>query len=195
MPLYLPPAPLMWAQYEQALLGGAAPYTGFPRTNMPNAAGGADLAALATGVITGTYVYLDAGQVVNRIAFVNGATTGATLTHQWAAIWAVGGGSLGAQSTDSVVATTVANQMLEYLMSAPYTAPISGMYPVGLMFAGTTVPSIRGASLGTGNSMAPVLTGFTSLKHGWTSGSALTTTAPASVTPVNKVTVPQVWVY
>jgi hypothetical protein len=195
MPLYLPPSADEYGKYEQGLLGGSAPYTGFPRTNMTKAASGGDLAALATGVMTGSYVWLYAGQVVNRIAVVTGATAGATLTHEWAAIYAVGGGSLGAQSTDSVVASVAANTLLEYVMSAAYTAPQDGMYPVAIMFAGTTVPSLRGSTEGTGSIAGPALTGFTTLKHGWTSGSALTTTAPASITPVVKVTVPQFWVY
>lgn len=150
-------------------------------TNMPRWAGGGNIAAPTSAVITGSYVWLPKGFVVNRIAIYTRTTAGATLTHRWAAIWTPASTALGRQSTDNTGATMGANTLFEFALSSTYTVPASDYYPIGVCIVGTTMPSISGLTLGLAGRAQPGLTGPTLPFCAWTSGSALTATAPASV--------------
>lgn len=181
-------------QLEQLINGGSGLGV-LPVSNMPRSAGFQNLAAGTSGVMQGSMVYLRKGQVINRIGVFNRTTAGATLTHRWVALYVPGGATLARQSTDITTATTGANSYLEFSLSSAYTVAASGLHPVGIMFAGTTIPTLGGATLGIAAGAAPPMTGVTVPKYSWTSGTGLTATAPASITFANETLCYQFWLY
>lgn len=206
-PVTIPERPQDWVQ-QNAIEGaptswgtlgfGAGARGAIPVSNMPRACGGANLTAQAANDIQGSCLFLAAGQVINRIAVQNRTTAGATLTHRWAGIWTPGGLALGRQSTDIVTATTTTNAMLEHVLTSAYTVPVDGVYIVGVYFAGGTIPTLAGASVGLASlADSPSLTGVTSPHYAWRMavGSA-TATAPAAITFTASIAnVTQFWVY
>lgn len=167
-------------------------------SNMPRWTGGGNIAIAApnAGVIQGSYVWLPKGAVINRVAVYTRGTAGATLTHRWVAIWAAAETSLIRQSTDNTAATMATNTLFEHSLTSAWTVPASAFYPIGIMIAGTTLPSLAGISLGIQDIAAPSLTGLTLPFSAWTSGSALVATAPASVaTKAKAVNMFQFFVY
>lgn len=165
-------------------------------TTMDRWAGGGNIAAPTSGVVFGSYVWLPKGKVISRIAVYTRTTAGATLTHRWAALWTTAETALARQSTDNTGATMAANTLFEFTLSSTYTVPSTGFYPVGICIVGTTIPSLAGMTLGLANLASPGLTGVTTPVCAWTSGSALTATAPASVaTKANTANFYQFWVY
>lgn len=182
-------------RFEQAINAvpsvGAAPYT-----NMPRAAGGGNIPAGATGVMAGSLLWLPKGAVINKIGCFTRTTAGATLTHRFVALYTPGGAALARQSTDITTATTGANSFLEFSLSASYTTLVDGLFPIGINWTGTTIPSMAGQTIGVAGLAAPALTGFTLPPYAWTAGSALTTTAPAGpLTFTNIANVIQFWAY
>lgn len=180
---------------EQAI--NAAPSMGAaPFTNLRRAEGGQNLAASATGVMQGSLLWLPKGVTINKIACYTRTTAGATLTHRWVSLYTPGGAALARQSTDITTATVGANALLEFSLTSAYTTLVDGLFPVGIMWAGTTIPTMSGASLGIAGLAAPALTGFTLPSFSWTNGTALTTTAPAGpLTFANIANCIQFWAY
>jgi hypothetical protein len=187
---------LLADESREQLMNGATAIGNAPFTNMGRAAGGQNLAASSTGVMQGSLLWLPAGAVLNKIACYTRTTAGATLTHRWVALYTPGGAALARQSTDITTATVGANAFLEFSLSSAYTVPADGLYPIGIMWAGTTIPTLAGAALGIAALAAPAFTGFTPPPYAWTAGSGLTTTAPAGpLTFANVANVIQFWTY
>lgn len=158
------------------------------RATMPRRAAVSDLAALSTGVMTATPVFLRAGDTVTNIAFVSGATAAGTPTHWWFALYdSAATPKLLAQTADQTTGAWAANTAKTLALTAPVTITEDGIYWVAVMVAATTVPTLAGASVQAGAAGA-VTTGDTPLAE--TSGSGLTATAPATIaspTTVGKV--------
>lgn len=153
-------------------------------------AGATDLAALTTQVMLSVGLPLETGNVVSSLSFISGATAASAPTNYWFALYSPSGALL-AQSADQLTAAWAANTVKTLALSRSITIPSEGLYYAAIMVKATTVPSLIGrafvdavmaGNLGLG---APILA--------QTSGSALTTTAPATIaTPTTVANVPQV---
>lgn len=169
----------------------ASPDTFF-RRNMPRAglydsASDTGQVALATGVMTSVPIYLHAGDVITNLSFRSGATAAGTPTAYWFALYSdAATPALLAQTADQATAAWAANTTKTLALASAYTVPKSGIYWAAIMVAATTPPTLLGACV------APaIVTGERNLSQ--SSGSGLTTTAPATIaTPTAKQFAPYV---
>lgn len=163
----------------------ASPDT-FCRRNMPrhhlyDSAGDTGQVALATGVMTSVPIYLQAGDVITNLSFRSGATAAGTPTNWWFALYSnAATPALLAQTADQTSTAWAANTTMTKALSAPVTIRESGIYWAAIMVTATTPPTLLGACV------APaIVTGERNLSQ--SSGSSLTTTAPATIaTPTAK---------
>lgn len=158
-----------------------------PRVGLIDSAGDSGHPALATGVMTSVPVYLVAGDLVTNIAVRTGATAGATITNQWFALYDDSATpALLAQSADGTSGALAANTVITKALATPQEITRTGLYWVGITVTASTPPSLIGTI-----AMTPVVTGERNLSQ--SSGSTLTTTAPATIaTPTAKPFVPRV---
>ncbi|MEU8537149.1 hypothetical protein [Streptomyces parvulus] len=156
----------------------------FHRANLPRV-GLDDVPAAATGVMCSVALFLHDGDTVSNLTFISGATAGATLTAQIAALYSPSGALL-VQSADKTSEAWAADTAKTFAMASPYRATKSGIYYAALAVAASTVPTLVG-SVGA----KPFLTGEGNLAQ--TSGSGIGATAPATIaTPAFKRAVPLV---
>jgi hypothetical protein len=150
----------------------------------------ADLGVLTTQVMTDTAIYLEKGDLVAYLTFVSGATAAGTPTNWWFALYDPTGANLLGQTADQLTAAWAANTAKKVALAAPYVVPATGVYRAAVMVKATTVPTLAGSNVRAAVSAA-VATGQAVLAQ--TSGSGLTTTAPATIaTPTTVGTVPYV---
>lgn len=95
-----------------------------------------------------TGVYLAAGQVVTSISFFSGSTAGATLVNQLFCLYDARY-CLVAQSANDGATAWAANAIKTLAMTSAYTVPTAGLYYIGLLVTGTTIPTFKGNSGGT----------------------------------------------
>ena len=171
--------------YRQA--GAGAPVTA--RANMRRLDAVADTGALTTQVMTSVALYLRKGDVVTSLTFRSGATAAGTPTNWWFALYSSAATpALLGQSADQTSTAWAANTNKTLALASPVTIKDDGVYWAAVMVKATTVPSLVGVST---TAFAAIVTGEKSLAQ--TSGSALTTTAPATIaTPTAVATVPLV---
>jgi hypothetical protein len=158
------------------------------RTNVPRLAVTADVGALTTQVMTSVALYLRKGDVVTNLSFRSGATAAATPTNYWFALYSTASpAALLGQTADQLTAAWPASTTKTLALAAPVTIPSDGIYWAAIMVKATTVPSLAGPP--SPLLAAPVFTGEKALAQ--TSGSALTTTAPATIaSPTAVATLP-----
>jgi len=175
------------SQLEYYLSGAPA----FMRSNIHRSQAGTDLSALATGVMTSTAILLYAGDTVTNLTFTSGSTAAGTPTHWWFALYSTAGTpALLAQTADQANAAWAASTAKTVALASPYAVTTTGIYYAACMVTATTPPSLVGASVNAVASGA-VVSGLKVLSQ--TSGSALTTTAPATIaTPTTVGTTPLV---
>jgi hypothetical protein len=101
--------------------------------------------AATSGTLRIYLLPLPAGLVVTSLTFWAGSTAGATLTHSWAALFDVNRNKL-AVSADNTGATWAINTSRTFTLTAPYTVPTTQACYVGLVIAGTTIPTIEAVS-------------------------------------------------
>lgn len=168
--------------------GGPA---GLVRANMPRLSAGTDLAALTTQVMTAVALPLQAGDIVTSLTFKSGATAAGTPTNWWFALYSTAPTpALLAQTADQLTAAWAANTTKTLALATPQLISAPGLYYAACMVKATAVPSLVGATVFAGAGLG-VLSADKSLAL--TSGSSLTTTAPATLaTPTNVGTVPYV---
>lgn len=156
-----------------------------PRTGLTDSAGDTGNVALATGVMTSVPIFLVAGDLITNLSFVSGATAAGTPTAYWFALYGTDTTpALIAQSADQATGAWAANTVKTLALSAAYRVPKTGLYYAACMVTATTPPSLLG-TVGA----KPVVTGERNLSQ--SSGSTLTTTAPATIaTPTVKNFVP-----
>jgi hypothetical protein len=142
---------------------------------------------LATGIMTAVPLWLRAGDTVTNLSFLSGATAGGTLTHWWFALYSnAATPALLSQSADQVSAAWAADTWKTLALGTAQKIAASGIYWAACMVAATTVPSLIGT-----RAAKALVTGETAI--GQTSGSALTTTATATLaTPTAARQVPLV---
>jgi hypothetical protein len=149
----------------------------------------ADLAALTTQVMTSVAVPVQSGDVVTSVTFKSGATAAGTPTNWWFAVYsAAGTPALLGQTADQTTTAWAANTAMTLALATPVLVQASGVLYVSVMVKATTVPTLLGANL----SLAGASAGIAGSKvRAQTSGSGLTTTAPATIaTPTTVATVP-----
>jgi len=157
------------------------------------------VASLVTAVMTSVAVPLIAGDTITNMSVLSGATALGTPTHAWMALYTPAGALMG-QSTDVPAQALAANTVLTHTFatgtgpsgSIPITA--TGVYFAAIMIAATTVPTLVGKASGAvvAGQLA-MNTAFTFPAIAQNSGSALTTTAPATIaSPTNQIVVPYV---
>jgi hypothetical protein len=147
-------------------------------------------AALTTQVMTSVALFLETGQTVASLSFLSGATAAVTPTNWWFALYDnAATPALLAQTADQLTAAWAADAIKTLALSTAQLITATGIYYAAIMVKATTVPSI----ISKVAARAAVNGALLSSKIlAQTSGSALTTTAPATIaTPTTVVN--QVW--
>lgn len=138
-----------------------------------------DAAALSTGVMHATAVVLQPGDVVTNITVKSGATAAAVPTNYWFALYSSAATpALLAQTADQTTTAWGANTVKTLALTAAQTITSAGVYYVGIMVTATTPPSILAHDYALAGATASILS---SKALAQTSGSGLTTTAPATI--------------
>lgn len=150
------------------------------------------VAGLVTQVMTTVAIPLQAGDKVTSITFLSGATPAGTPTNWWFGLYDNSATpALLGQSADQLTAAWAANTAKTLALATPFTVVTPGVYYVACMVKATSVPTLVGVTLATATSAGAVIAGQKILAQN--SGSALTTTAPATVaSPTTQAVVP--WV-
>jgi hypothetical protein len=158
-----------------------------PRFGLYDSVSDSGSVALTTQVMTAVPIFLAAGDVITNVSFITGTTAAGTPTNWWAALYDTAGTpALLSQTADQTTGAMAAFTVFTKALGAAQTISKTGVYWVALMVKATTVPTLLG-SLGA----PPVATGERNLAV--TSGSALTTTAAATLaTPTLQRFVPYV---
>lgn len=157
----------------------------------------ADNAIGATGVGIFVPVPVDVGTIVSKVTILVGATAGATMTHQFAAIYSgIATPALIAQSTDTTSAAIPASAAASWTLSSPQLIT-SALAPNGFIYAGV---AITAATVPTAASQAtPTATSYqwfsnSPLFFSATAGSALGGTAASTIaSPTKAATAPLVF--
>lgn len=143
--------------------------------------------SLTTQIMTSVPVFLAGGDVITNISVRSGATAAGTPTNWWFALYSSAATpALLAQSADQLTAAWAANTTKTLALATAQTITNPGIYWVGIHVKATTVPTLLGTVV------APaIVTGERNLSV--SSGSSLTTTAPATIaTPTAKDFAPYV---
>jgi hypothetical protein len=147
-------------------------------------------AALTTQVCTAVPVPVEYGDVISKVTVVVGATAAGTPTNAFAALYSgiATTPALLAQATDISSAAIAASAVFTFTLASsvlvtPANAPFGYIY-ASIMSKATVVPSLATVSVAAAVAYKWGLTGATApLGMGAiTHGSALTTTAPATIT-------------
>lgn len=147
----------------------------------------ADLTALTTQVLTSVAVPVQPGELVTNVTFKSGATAADTPTNWWFALYGADGALL-AQSADQLTTAWAANTVKTLALATSQRVTAAGVLYAAAMVKATTPPTLIGASLALAGAAASILS---SKVLAQTSGSGLTTTAPATIaTPTTVATVP-----
>jgi hypothetical protein len=140
----------------------------------------ADNPVLTTQVMTSTAIFLEPGDVVSNLTFGSGATAAGTPTNWWVALYSDAAvPALMAQSADQLTAAWAANSYKTLALAVPQTIVRAGIYYAAIMVKATTPPSLVGQNLLNAINAGAIVAGMKVLAQ--TSGSALTTTAPATI--------------
>jgi hypothetical protein len=160
------------------------------RKNLHRRMATGNLAALSTGVMTSVALYLERGDTVTNLTFVSATTAAGTPTNWWFALYDTASTpALIAQTADQTSTAWAANTAKTLALSTPYKVTATGIYYAAVCVAATTVPTLAGAGLQNAAMAGALVTGQKVLAR--TSGSGLTTTAPATIaTPTTVATVP-----
>lgn len=162
------------------------------RSNISRLQAVSNLAALASGVMLSAALPLQAGDVVTNLTFVSATTAAGTPTNYWFALYSnAATPALLAQSADQTTTAWAANTAKTLALSSAQTITETGVYYAAVMVAATTVPTLAGVALHNAVEAGAILTGQKVLAR--TSGSSLTTTAPATIaSPTTVANVPLV---
>lgn len=149
------------------------------RENVPRWAANANNTAVGTGVMLSASIPLCAGDLITNLSFRSGGTAGATLTNWWFALYDDSATpALLSQSADQTSAAWAANTTKTLALATPQRIQRDGIYWAAFMVAAATVPTLQGITVVTGGAAAAI-SGQAVLAQ--TSGSGLTTTAPATI--------------
>lgn len=152
-----------------------------------------NLTALATGVMTSVALYLEAGDLVTSLTFVSATSAAGTPTAYWFALYSSATTpALLAQTADQATAAWAANTVKTLALATPQKIASTGIYYASCMVTATTPPTLAGGTvLHNAVQSGAIITGQKVLAM--TSGSTLTTTAPATIaSPTTVATIPLV---
>lgn len=174
---------------ENYLRQGSPTNTTFGET-IPRILASGDLAIAATGVVLSTAIPLQAGDVVTNITFITGGTAAGVPTAGFAALYSSAATpALLAQSADFTTTARAANTAFTVPLATAQLITDPGIYYVAISFTATTVPTLRGISLG--NAVLAGNLGLSAKVLAQTHGSAVGGTAPATIaTPTNSASIP-----
>lgn len=137
-----------------------------------------DLAALTSQVMLAVGLPLQAGELVTSLTFISGDTAAGTPTNWWFALYSPAGVLL-AQTADQTSTAWAANTVKTVALGSPRLIPTAGLYYAAIMVKATTVPTLVGVALQ--NAVVAGALGLSTGVLAQTSGSSLTTTAPATI--------------
>lgn len=139
-----------------------------------------NMASPGTGVMLSVALPLQAGDIVTSLTFLSGATAAATPTNWWFALYDTAAtAALLRQTADQTSTAWAANTAKTVALATSYTVPTSGVYRAAVMVAAGTPPTIAGLTVQNAAGAGAVVSGQLILAQ--TSGSGLTTTAPATI--------------
>lgn len=161
--------------------------TAFQRSNIPRWDANSDTAVLTTAVMSSYAIPVYAGDVITSLTFLSGATAAGTPVNWWFALYNDAATPvLLSQSADQTSTAWAADTAMTLALAAPQTN--TGDHTVwfaSVMVKATTPPSLVGVNLGrAGMSTGPKSTQKVLAR---TSGSALTTTAPATIATATSI--------
>lgn len=157
--------------------------------SMPRWAAGANNAIGATGVAHATPIPLQAGEVVSNITFATATTAAGTPTAGFVALYSSAATpALLAQSADFGNTARAANTAFTVALEESVLITEAGLYWVSICFAASTVPTLRGATLGHATLAGAMGVGLPVAAQ--SHGSSLTDTAPATITSGTTVATP-----
>lgn len=137
-----------------------------------------NLSALSTQVMLSVALPLDANDLVTNLTFLSGGTAAGTPTNWWFALYDTAG-ALIAQTADQLTAAWAANTAITLALSTPYRVSTAGVFYAAVMVKATTPPTLAGVTLENAAAGGAIVSGQKVLAQ--TSGSSLTTTAPATI--------------
>jgi len=137
-----------------------------------------DTAALTTAVMTSVAIPLNVGEKVTNISFKSGATAADTPLNWWFALYSPAGALL-AQSADQTTTAWAADTLKTLALATAQDITATGVYYAAIHVKATATPTLIGRTLGRAGAAAAILS---SKILAQTSGSALTATAPATIT-------------
>lgn len=152
----------------------------FFRETMPRAAVVNNNVPMAsTGVMWNQSITLYKGDVISNIGFFSGSTALSAATHWWFALYDTALNKQG-QTLDKTSTAWAAATAVTLGLTGSYTVTTTGVHYISVMVAATTVPSLHGSNVPS--NVVSQASGITNvLPFNTTSGSALTTTAPATI--------------
>lgn len=145
-----------------------------------------NLSALTTQVMLSVGLPLEVGDLVTNLTFTSGGTAAGTPTNWWFALYDTQSTpALIAQTADQTTTAWAANTAMTVALSTAYLVPKTGLYYAAIMVKATTPPTLAGVAVENAAVAGAVITGQKVLAQ--TSGSSLTTTAPATITSATTV--------
>jgi hypothetical protein len=171
---------------EEYLRQGSPTNTTFAET-MSRLLAGTDNAIAATGVVHSTAVPLQAGDVVTNITFITGGTAASVPTAGFAALYSPVGALL-AQTADFGSTARAANTVYKIPLVTAQLITANGLYFVAVSFTATTVPTLRGVTVG--NAVVAGAIGLSAGILAQTHGAAVGAVAPATIASPTTVATP-----
>jgi hypothetical protein len=148
------------------------------RSGLYDSASDTGQVALATGVMTSMPILLAQGDVITNLSFRSGATAAGTPTNWWFALYDDSATpALLAQTADQTTGAWAANTTKTLALATAQTIKKTGIYWAAIMVTASTVPTLLGCV-----GAPAIVTGERNLSQ--SSGSGLTTTAPATIASV-----------
>lgn len=136
---------------------------------------------LTSGVMHSTAVVLYAGDSINRVTFRTGSTGTTTPANYWVALYDTSATpALLAQSADQTTAALAANTTATISLQSTVVISTTGVYYVSFMMNAATPPTLNGAVMASAAVAGNIAGNMVVLAQ--TSGAALTSTAPATIT-------------
>jgi hypothetical protein len=146
-----------------------------------------DNAIGATGVVHSTGCPLQFGDVVTSITFITGGTAAGTPTAGFAALYSPAGALL-AQTADFGSTARAANTAYKVTLATAQVISTPGLYYVAISFTATTVPTLRGITLG--NAVVGGAIGVSAAVLAQSHGSGVGATAPATIATPTTLSTP-----
>lgn len=157
----------------------------FQTENLPPFLVDGNLSALTTAVMLSVALPLQKGDLVTSLTFRSATTAAGTPTNWWFALYSSASTpALLSQSADQLTTAWAANTDKTLALATPQVITTSGIYYAAICVVATTPPTLAGHSVGIAANAGAILS---SKILAQTSGSALTGTAPSTITSATTV--------